>query len=100
MSLGPPFGPIEEPGRHIALEGGVSAFLSDIEGDVPANQAAGDGACQQSPRIAAVRYKPQEQKISAARNRHGNDRGINSRDPEDSRHAQVRKPAERVMSSR
>lgn len=82
------------------MESSVSAFLPDVEGNVSAKHAARHRACKQGPRIAAVRHKPQQQKVSTAGHRHWNDRRVNDRNPEDPGHAQVHKPAKRVVNSR
>ena len=100
MALGPALGPIEETVGDITMQGSVSAFPSDVEGYISANHAAGHGACKHGPWIAVMRYKPQQEQIGAAGHRHWYDRGVNNRDREDSRHAQVHKPAKGVVSSR
>lgn len=78
--------------RHIAAQRLFAASSADVPGGVSAQDAAGDGAGGQQPWISAVRYKPQQQQVSAARKGQRDDRRIDHRNGEQPQRSEVRKP--------
>ncbi len=93
MFLNPANDALQDAGRNPPLEGCLTALFSDPPGGVAADEATGDcGGCEQ-PWISIMRDQPQKQQVGSARNRQGNDGGIQHRDEKKTEHAKMHGPA-------
>jgi hypothetical protein len=78
---------------NVAAHGGFPTFFAELPGGVTANDAADDRAAGEQPRVSTLYHEEQKKQVSGARDRKGNDGGVDNGDEEESHRAEVDDPA-------